>query len=45
VERCLACEAVVNRETSSHNTLARAVLYRLQSRIETEAENAEISGF
>jgi len=29
VERCLACEAVVNRALLSFNDLSRAALYRL----------------
>jgi hypothetical protein len=29
VERCLACEAVANREPSSDNATDRALLYRL----------------
>jgi hypothetical protein len=29
VERCLACEAVVNREASSDTALAHAALYSL----------------
>jgi len=32
LERCLACEAVVNKETASHNVLTRAVLYRFDER-------------
>ena len=37
VERCLACEAVVNRGTSLHNALALLGLYRPVS--ETASQN------